>query len=171
VVGVSKAYTTRVGGGPFPTELSDERAAKLREAGGEFGATTGRPRRCGWLDLVALRYATAVHGCTSLCLTKLDVLAGLGPLKVAVGYRLDGQEIDSPPADAAALERVEPIYEELDGWDEAIDDAREESGLPAAVRRFLMRVEGFLGIPVDIVSVGPARAQTIIKKNPFRRSD
>ncbi len=170
VVGVSKAYTTRVGAGPFPTELGDDRAARLREAGGEFGATTGRPRRCGWLDLVALRYATAVHGCTSLCLTKLDVLGGLGPIKVAVGYRLDGEEIDSPPPDVQAVERIEPIYEELDGWDENIEGARELSGLPPAVKRFLMRVEGYLGIPVDIISVGPARAQTILQKNPFRRS-
>ena len=169
ILGVSKAYSTRVGAGPFPTELTDERGAKLREQGAEFGATTGRPRRCGWLDLVALRYAVNICGCTSLCLTKLDVLSGTGPLRIAVAYELDGKGIETMPADSRDVERIKPVYEEIDGWDEPIDDLRELADLPPVVRRYLTRVESFLGIPVDIVSVGPGRAQTIMCQNPFRR--
>ncbi len=168
VVGVAKAYSTRVGAGPFPTEMNDESGERLRRAGAEFGATTGRPRRCGWLDLVALRYAVAIHGCTSLCLTKLDVLGGLGPLRLAVGYRLDGREIDGLPADSDAVARLEPVYEEIEGWDEPIDDYREWDSLPTPVKRYLTRVESFLGIPIDVVSLGAARAQTILRHNPFR---
>jgi adenylosuccinate synthase len=171
VIGVAKAYATRVGAGPFPTELTDDRGTKLRETGHEYGATTGRPRRCGWLDLAALRYAVSISGCTGLCLTKLDVLGGTGPLRVCVGYRVDGHQTGQFPADAAAVERLEPIYEELEGWDEQIDGLREIEALPAAVRRYLQRVESFLNIPVEIVSVGPARAQTIMLRNPFRRTD
>ncbi len=170
VMGVSKAYTTRVGAGPFPTEMTDDRGSMLRGKGAEFGATTGRPRRCGWLDLAALRYAAAVNGCTSLCLTKLDVLGGVGPLKLAVGYRLDGEEIEAMPADSRVTARLEPIYEEVDGWDEEIDDIREVDSLPPAVRRYLNRVESFLNVPVDMISLGPNRAQIIVRQNPFRRS-
>jgi adenylosuccinate synthase len=169
VVGVSKAYTTRVGEGPFPTELKDERGIQLRESGKEFGSTTGRPRRCGWLDLVALRYALALNGCTSLCLTKLDVLGGVNPIKVAVGYRLDGEEIQSFPADLRQLARIEPVYEELEGWDEEIDGIREKDSLPKQTRTYINRLETLLNIPVDIVSVGPGRAETIMVQNPFRR--
>ncbi len=170
VIGVSKAYCTRVGAGPFPSEMADDRGERLREAGGEFGATTGRPRRCGWLDLVALRYTTSLHGCTGLCLTKMDVLTGMDKLKVVVGYQLDGQEINTVPADIRELQRVQPIFDELDGWDEAIDGIREYDSLPAAAKKYLMMVESFLGIPVDLVSVGPARVQTILRKNPFHRA-
>jgi adenylosuccinate synthase len=169
VMGVSKAYTTRVGEGPFPTELADERGQLLRARGHEFGATTGRPRRCGWLDLVALRYAVALHGCTSLGLTKLDVLGGFGPLKVAVAYRLDGRELQQLPTEPGALERVEPVYEELEGWEEDIRDLREREALPTPVQRLLKRIEGDLGVPVEVISVGPARAETILSHNPFRR--
>lgn len=170
VIGVSKAYCTRVGSGPFPSEMTDDSGEKLREAGGEYGATTGRPRRCGWLDLVALRYTTSIHGCTGLCLTKMDVLTGMDSLKVVVGYRLDGQELDTMPADIREVQRLEPVFEEMEGWDETIDDVREIEALPAAARKYLMMVESFLGIPVDIVSIGPARVQTILRRNPFHRT-
>jgi adenylosuccinate synthase len=168
VLVVSKAYTTRVGEGPFPTELKDERGDRLREAGHEFGATTGRPRRCGWLDLVALRHAAELSGATSLGLTKLDVLGGFGPIKVAVAYRLDGQEVRELPADPRALARVEPVYEELEGWQEDVSQVREREALPAPVQRLLKRLEGDLGLPVDLISVGPGRAETILTRNPFR---
>ncbi len=170
VLGVSKAYCTRVGSGPFPSEMTDENGEKLREAGREYGATTGRPRRCGWLDLVALRYTTSVHGCTGLCLTKMDVLTGMDSLKVVVGYRLDGKSIDTIPADIREVQRLEPVFEELDGWSEQLDDIREYEALPSAARKYLMMVESFLGIPVDVVSVGPARAQTILRRNPFHQT-
>lgn len=169
VIGVSKAYCTRVGAGPFPSEMADDTGEKLREAGGEYGATTGRPRRCGWLDLVALRYSTSISACTGLCLTKLDVLTGMDSLKVVVGYKLDGKELDTIPADIRDVHRLEPVFEEFDGWSQALDDIREYEALPAEARRYIMMVESFLGVPVDMVSVGPARVQTILRKNPFRR--
>ncbi|MBW1809109.1 MAG: adenylosuccinate synthase [Deltaproteobacteria bacterium] len=169
VVGVAKAYTTRVGEGPFPTELMDEKGVHLQEKGAEFGATTGRPRRCGWLDMVALRYTLAVNGCTSLCLTKLDVLAGTNPIKIAVGYKLSGKEIQSFPADIRAAAQVEPVYEEIEGWDEDISDLREKEALPVAAQRYISRIEMLLNLPVDIVSVGPGRRETIVIQNPFRR--
>lgn len=168
VVGVAKAYTTRVGEGPFPTELKDERGRRLREKGAEYGATTGRPRRCGWIDLAALRYAVDVNGCTSLCLTKLDVLGGIGPIRLAVGHKLDGVEIGAFPADIRAVSRLEPIYEEMDGWPEDISGVRDKEGLPVAARRFLERVESELHIPVGIISVGPSRGETIVILHPFR---
>ena len=169
VVGVAKAYTTRVGEGPFPTELLDEKGVQLREKGAEFGATTGRPRRCGWLDMVALRYTLAVNGCTSLCLTKLDVLSGTNPIKIAVGYKLDGKEIQTFPADIRAVARVEPVYEEIEGWDEDISDVREKEALPDATQRYIAQIEMLLYLPVDIISVGPGRSETIVIQNPFRR--
>ncbi|MBW2701482.1 MAG: adenylosuccinate synthase [Deltaproteobacteria bacterium] len=168
VMGVAKAYSTRVGEGPFPTEMGDERGIRLQKAGGEVGATTGRPRRCGWLDLAALRYAVSVGGCTSLCLTKLDVLSGLGPLKVAVAYELDGERIESMPADAMLYRRIKPVYEELEGWDETLGEVRELSDLPAPVRRYLDFVSNFVNVPVAMVSVGPSRSETIMVQNPFR---
>ncbi len=169
VVGVTKAYTTRVGAGPFPTELADDRGVELRESGGEFGATTGRPRRCGWLDLVALRYTLALNGCTSLGLTKLDVLGGINPIRVAAGYRLDGSEIQTFPASLEELSRVEPIYEELEGWEEDIGEIREKDALPAAARRYIAKIEAILNLPVDIISVGAGRQETIMVQNPYRR--
>jgi adenylosuccinate synthase len=168
VVGVTKAYSTRVGEGPFPTELKDERGLKLQEKGTEFGSTTGRPRRCGWLDLAALRYTVALNGCTSLCLTKLDVLGGLGPIRACVGYRLDGAEVQSFPADVRAVGRLEPIYEEMEGWEEDLGGIRELEALPAAARRFLDRIENLLHVPIDMISVGAGRAATIMVRNPFR---
>ena len=169
VVGVAKAYTTRVGAGPFPTELTDERGEKLREAGGEYGATTGRPRRCGWLDLVALRYTAAINGLTSLCITKLDVLGGTNPIRIGVGYKLDGQELTSPPANIRDLSRVEPVYEEFEGWEEDLGEVRTKEDLPLQARRYVEHLEHLLNLPVDIISVGAGRAETIMVQNPYRR--
>ncbi len=169
VVGVFKAYTTRVGEGPFPTELKDERGRQLQQKGAEFGATTGRARRCGWLDLAAIRHAVALNGCTSLCLTKLDVLGGIDPIRVAVGYKLDGRDISTFPSDIRSVSRLEPIYEECEGWEEDINGVREKEALPQSTHRFLARIEALVQLPIDMISVGPERAETIIIRNPFRR--
>jgi adenylosuccinate synthase len=168
VVGISKAYATRVGAGPFPTELHGAAGDRLREAGAEFGATTGRPRRCGWLDIPALRLAVRLNGMTGLALTKLDVLRGVKPVQVCVQYRLDGELLDELPLDAGDIERAEPVYETLDGWTEDAREARDLDDLPAGARRYLARIEQLLGIPMYLVSVGPGRAETIVLKNPFR---
>jgi adenylosuccinate synthase len=166
VIGISKAYTTRVGAGPFPTELDDELGEELRRKGGEFGATTGRPRRCGWLDMVALRHAVRVNGLTSIALTKLDVLAGLSEIKICTSYRLDGEVLDTVPGRRGALEKVQPVFEALPGFDEDIDAMKTWSELPANARAYVRRVEQLAGIPVSLLSVGPGRAQTIQLKDP-----
>ncbi len=159
VVGISKAYTTRVGEGPFPTELHGEAGEALRRAGHEFGATTGRPRRCGWLDGPVLRHAVRVNGLTELALTKLDVLQGLETLKVCVAYELDGARLERPPS--RGLERVTPIYEELPGWTEDVAGARTLDALPETARAYIRRIEELAGVPVTLVSVGPDREETI----------
>ncbi len=166
VLGISKAYTTRVGAGPFPTELNDALGEQLRAAGGEFGATTGRPRRCGWLDMVVLRHAVRVNGLTSVALTKLDVLSGLERLKVCTAYRLGDAILDTVPAARGALERVEPLYEELPGWDADITEAKRWSDLPVEARAYVRRVEQLAGVPVSLLSVGPGRSQTIQLRDP-----
>jgi adenylosuccinate synthase len=153
VVGIAKAYCTRVGAGPFPTELDNELGARLRAIGHEYGATTGRPRRCGWLDAMLLRHAVMVNGLTSIALTKLDVLTGLGPLKIAVGYA----GLEDVPAGAAALARAEPVYETIDGWDEDISACRTWAELPASTRRYVQRIEALAGVPVSLLGVGPGR--------------
>ena len=158
VVGITKAYTTRVGGGPFPTELEGEMGEKLRQAGAEFGATTGRPRRCGWLDLPALRMAARVNGLTSIALTKLDVLTGMGELKLCTGYRLGDETFDEPPFDG--WESVEPVYETLPGWHDDISGCRRRDALPQAAQAYLDRIEELAGCPIGIVSVGPDREET-----------
>lgn len=168
VVGITKAYATRVGAGPFPTELFGEEGARLREAGAEYGATTGRPRRCGWLDIPGLRLAARTNGMTGLAVTKLDVLRGMRPLKICVGYRLDGEVLEELPLDVEDLDRVEPIYETLDGWTEDTRAIRDFDDLPAGARRYLSRVEALVGVPLYLVSVGPSRAETIVLRNPFR---
>ena len=165
VIGICKAYATRVGGGPFPTELHGEAGEALRQAGAEFGATTGRPRRCGWLDLPALRFAARVNGMTSIAMTKLDVLTGMPELQLATGYRLDGEVIDEPPFEG--LERVEPIYETHAGWTEDVTHCRTLEELPANARKYLARIEELVGCPIGIVSVGPDREQTIGLTEPF----
>ncbi len=168
VLGIAKAYTTRVGGGPFPTEMKGEQGDKLRKAGDEYGATTGRPRRCGWLDAVVLRYAARVNGLWGIALTKLDVLSGMDSLQLCTGYELDGQKISELPTDAEELERAVPIYETLPGWQESLKGARTLEDLPAAARRYIRRVEEVCNVPVVCVSVGADRGETILLQNPFR---
>lgn len=164
VIGVAKAYTTRVGAGPFPTELFDETGARIREAGNEYGTTTGRPRRCGWLDVVALRYAVRVNGVDEIALTKLDVLSGIERLQVAVAYERDGERTEYFPAEfgAEVLQRWTPVYEELPGWQEDITGIRRREDLPPAARSYIARIEEWVGVPVTFISVGPAREQAIV---------
>ena len=169
VIGITKAYTTRVGNGPLPTELDDASGERLRTVGAEFGATTGRPRRCGWMDALVLRYAARVNGLSGLAITKLDVLAGFDKLEIAVGYRLaDGKVVHEFPSDPELLEQAQPVYEELPGWKETIADVREYKELPENARRYVERVEDLVGVEAIAVSVGAERAQTIVRKNPFR---
>jgi adenylosuccinate synthase len=166
VVGITKAYATRVGAGPFPTELHGEAGDRLRIAGGEFGATTGRPRRCGWLDLPALRMGARLSGMTSLALTKLDVLAGLPEVSVCVAYRLDGKQLDEPPIDLDDIARAEPIYASFPGWG-PLPSARDVSELPAPARAYVETIERMAGVPFCLVSVGPDRSETIRLRDPF----
>jgi len=168
VVGICKAYTTRVGEGPFPTELTDETGTRLQQVGQEFGATTGRKRRCGWLDMVLVRHAVRVSGITGIALTKLDVLTGIEKLKICTGYRTESEEFaESVPASLPVLGRCRPLYEELDGWTEDIRDARRIEDLPRNTRRYIERLEELAGARMVLVSVGPDRAATIVTKDPF----
>jgi adenylosuccinate synthase len=160
-VGIAKAYTTRVGKGPFPTELEDETGEWIREKGFEYGVTTGRARRCGWLDLVILKSSARVSGLTSFVVTKIDTLAGLEKIKVCVGYKLEGKVIDYFPASLEDLAKCEPIYEEFEGWDESASSARSYEELPDNAKKYLRRIEEFTGVKISIVSVGPRRDQTI----------
>jgi adenylosuccinate synthase len=161
IVGVVKAYATRVGAGPFPTELEDATSERLRERGNEYGTTTGRPRRCGWLDLVAVRYAAQLVGATRLSVMLLDVLAGFDTLKINVAYRHHGRELDTLPAHAATVAELEPVYIELPGFAAEIDGCRDQADLPKEASAYLRTIEEFVGLPVSIASVGPDRAQTI----------
>ncbi len=161
VVGVAKAYCTRVGNGPFPTELFDATGEHLRAAGHEFGTTTGRPRRCGWLDAVALRYAARVNGFTELVVTKLDVLSGLDALQIAVAYERDGERVTAMPLFTPDFECVRPVYEALPGWTEDVSAARRFDDLPPNARRYIRRIEELSGVPVSLVSVGPEREQAV----------
>lgn len=162
VLGVCKAYTTRVGSGPFPTELLDETGEFIRQAGQEFGTVTGRSRRCGWLDLTALKHSARLNSLSGIALTRLDVLSGLSEVKVCVGYRLDGQEIHYVPGDVETLARVEPIFETLSGWSGDLRPARALDDLPEAARAYLRFVEEKTGVPVALVSIGPDREETIV---------
>jgi len=164
VIGVLKAYSTRVGAGPLPTELNDAIGVHLVTVGGEFGTTTGRRRRCGWLDLVPLRFAAQINSVTSLMLNKLDILSGLAELKVCVAYRVDGHVTDAWPLDAAVLERAEPVYETYAGWTEDLRKVESFEALPEAARRYLAAIEERTGVPINIVSVGPERDQTLVKR-------
>jgi adenylosuccinate synthase len=160
VVGVMKAYTTRVGEGPLPTEdrhLSD----MLHSLGREFGATTGRARRCGWFDAVASRYATMINGIDELAITNLDGLDNVDPIRICVGYRLNGKRLNVPPCDAVQLDNCEPIYEEMRGWNQSTSSAKKLSQLPVATRNYVKRLGQLTGAKVSVVSVGPTRAQTI----------
>ena len=167
VLGVVKAYTTRVGGGPFPTELSDEVGRRLQERGGEFGATTGRPRRCGWLDGVVLKDAVRLNGLSGLAVTKLDVLSGLPELKVCTGYELGGRTLAEMPWNIREVERAKPVYEALPGWEEELDSVGSFEELPPQAKDYIRRMEEEAGVPAWIVSVGPARHQTLVLRNPF----
>ena len=160
-VGIAKAYTTRVGKGPFPTELNDSTGEWIREKGHEYGVTTGRSRRCGWLDIVILKSSARISGLTSFVVTKIDTLAGLEKVKMCTGYKLDGKEIDYFPASLEDLERCEPIYEEFDGWDESIENARAYEDIPENAKIYLKRIEELTDTRVSIVSVGPKRDQTM----------
>ncbi|MBK7535977.1 MAG: adenylosuccinate synthase [Myxococcales bacterium] len=167
VIGITKAYATRVGGGPFPTELHGAAGESLRQAGGEFGATTGRPRRCGWLDLPALRMGVRLSGMSGLALTKLDVLSSMPEVLVCVGYRVEGTEYDEPPGDPDLVSRLEPIYARYPGWGELPRDVRELADLPAAARDYVAAIERLAGVALTLVSVGPDRNQTIRISDPF----
>jgi adenylosuccinate synthase len=167
ILGITKAYTTRVGSGPFPTELFDAMGEHLSRRGHEFGSTTGRARRCGWFDAVALRRANQVNSVSGLCVTKLDVLDGLDTLRLCVGYRCDGVERLTPPVGAEAFADCEPIYTDMPGWQESTLGITDYDALPANARAYLKRIEEITETPVDIVSTGPDRAQTIILRHPF----
>jgi len=167
VIGIVKAYSTRVGEGPFPTEQHNAIGETLREEGREFGATTGRPRRCGWLDCVQLRRAVLVNGTTGIVLTKPDVLGVLDTIKVCTAYRTNGTETLDFPSQIEQLQRVEPMYEELPGWKQDISGCRTWEDLPENARRYFERIEELVGVPVQIVSVGPGREQTVERTNPF----
>lgn len=160
-IGVMKAYTTRVGEGPFVTELDNELGEKIRKIGYEFGAVTGRPRRCGWLDLVVGRYATEINGLTDIVITKIDVLSGLGKIKICTAYEIDGKVYDYVPADTNLLYKAKPIYEELDGWDEDISKIKNYEDLPENCKKYLKRIEEIVDCPISVVSVGPDRNQNI----------
>lgn len=169
VIGICKAYTTRVGSGPFVTELFDKTGRRLQEKGKEFGATTGRKRRCGWLDMVMVRQSVRLSGITGMALTKLDVLTGFDTIRICTAYRLEtGELIDHVPSDIESLKTCTPVYEELAGWNEDIRTARSMDDLPHAVRRFIDRIEEMSDTEVVLVSVGPGRNETVIVRNPFR---
>ena len=167
VWGVAKAYSTRVGSGGFPTELQDDLGEDIREKGGEYGATTGRPRRCGWLDIVILNHSIRLNGVSGIVLTKLDVLSGLSPLKLATAYKLDNELIDRIPADIHDLERVVPQYTELPGWNEPISECRSFDELPKSARHYVQTIEHLTGVPVTMISVGAGREQSILRRSPF----
>jgi adenylosuccinate synthase len=168
VLGITKAYTTRVGGGPFPTELKDEVGKRLAERGNEFGAVTGRPRRCGWFDAVLLRRSIEINSITGLCLTKMDVLDGLDTIRIAVAYRnREGKLLTRPPQSADNFDGLEPVYEDMPGWMESTADITSLEDLPSNALAYVKRLESLLGIPVDMLSTGPERDSTIVLCDPF----
>ncbi|MBL8525966.1 MAG: adenylosuccinate synthase [Betaproteobacteria bacterium] len=168
VLGITKAYATRVGSGPFPTELEDEVGERLRKRGNEFGSVTGRPRRCGWFDAAALKRAAQINGLSGLCITKLDVLDGLETLRICTGYRVDGKVVDMLPYGADSIEHCEPILEDHPGWSDSTFGVKTWDGLPKAAQTYLKRIEQLVGAPIAIVSTGPDREETIVVKHPFR---
>ncbi|MBM3343587.1 MAG: adenylosuccinate synthase [Betaproteobacteria bacterium] len=167
VLGITKAYTTRVGGGPFPTELHDERGAYLATRGNEFGSTTGRARRCGWFDAAALKRVIQLNGVSGLCMMKLDVMDGMERVQLGVGYKLNGKTCDILPYGAELLAQCEPIYEEMPGWPESTVGITDFNQLPKAAQNYLNRMERACGVPIDIISTGPDREQTIVRRHPF----
>jgi adenylosuccinate synthase len=170
VVGVMKAYSTRVGSGPFPTELLDEIGRGIAERGHEFGTVTGRPRRVGWFDTVPLRYAVAVNSNSAIMLNKLDILSGIETIKLGVAYEIDGRRVDTWPSSGAALSRAVPVYEDFEGWEQPINHVRSLADLPEAARRYVTALEDHAKVPIVLVSVGPERTQTIERAfRPTRR--
>lgn len=167
VIGVAKAYTTRVGEGPFPTELRDQLGEKIREMGGEYGATTGRPRRCGWFDAVVVNHSIRINGIREMAITKLDVLNNFEKIKVCVGYRLNGKVIHHVPSNLEMLQSSEPVYEEVNGWDTEIKGARNFSDLPYNAQCYIRRIEELINTKITMISVGPERNETIEVKDPF----
>jgi len=167
VIGISKAYTTRVGSGPFPTEIYGPEGETLRREGAEFGATTGRSRRCGWFDAVGVRHAVRMNGLTGIALTKLDVLTGFKKIPICTAYRYEGKTIDEFPASSKVMQGAEPVYEAMAGWEAPLDNVREFSDLPAAAQEYVRHIEQVIGTEIILVSVGPGREQTILLKNPF----
>ena len=168
VLGIVKAYTTRVGTGPFPTELKDDIGARLAKRGNEFGSVTGRPRRCGWLDIPALARSLQLNGVDGLCITKLDVLDGLVSIRICTGYRVDGKPVALLPTGAEAVAECEPVYEDVPGWNENTFGIKSFDALPAAARAYLRRIETLTGVPIAMVSTGPERDETILMHHPFR---
>ena len=168
VLGIAKAYTTRVGGGPFPTELSDSIGERIGDRGHEYGTVTGRRRRCGWFDAVLVRQTVKTSGIDGIALTKLDILDGFPEIKVCVGYTLDGQRIDRLPASQAAQARVAPIYETIEGWEGPTAGARSWAALPAQAIKYVRRIEELIEAPVALLSTSPERADTILVYDPFR---
>jgi adenylosuccinate synthase len=170
VIGVVKAYSTRVGSGPYPTELLDDVGAGIAKRGNEFGTVTGRPRRVGWFDAVPLRYAVAVNSVSSITLNKLDILSGIETIRLCVAYSTDGQRVETWPSSGASLSRATPIYEEFPGWAEPIHNVRSLADLPENARRYVSAIEDHAGVPIIFVSVGPERTQTIERAwRPIRR--
>jgi adenylosuccinate synthase len=167
ILGITKAYTTRVGSGPFPTELDDDVGRKLASRGNEFGSTTGRPRRCGWFDAAALKRSIQINGVSGLCVTKLDVLDGMEQLQLGIGYRCDGVESDILPFGAEMIAQCEPVYEELPGWTQSTVGLTRYEELPEAARAYLERIEAICGVPIDLISTGADRDQTIVRRHPF----
>lgn len=167
VLGITKAYTTRVGSGPFPTELHDETGKHLSVQGNEFGSVTGRPRRCGWLDMVALHRSIQLNSFSGLCITKLDVLDGLPTVKICTGYQLHGKQCQYPPLETELFAECEPIYEELPGWSESTACIKSFNDLPINAQKYLLHVEELAGVPIDIISTGPDRKDTIVLRNPY----
>jgi adenylosuccinate synthase len=167
VLGITKAYTTRVGSGPFPTELTDERGAYLAQRGNEIGATTGRARRCGWFDAAALKRAIQINGLSGLCMMKLDVMDGMERVQLGVGYRVNGQSCDILPSGAEHLAQCEPVYEDLPGWKESTVGITRFEDLPQNAQAYLNRLQSVCGVPIDIISTGPDREQTIVRRHPF----
>jgi adenylosuccinate synthase len=167
ILGITKAYTTRVGSGPFPTELNDDVGVHIAKIGAEFGATTGRPRRCGWFDAVAMRRSAEINGLSGLCITKLDVLDGLDELNICTGYRTNESIIDLSPSGAEALSLCEPVYEKLPGWTESTAGATSWDQLPQNAKNYLNRIQDVIQAPIDIVSTGPDREETIVLNQTF----
>lgn len=167
ILGITKAYTTRVGAGPFPTELFDEMGEHLARRGHELGTTTGRPRRCGWFDAVALRRAVTINSLSALCITKLDVLDGLDTLRICTGYQCNGEICDTPPVRVDDYNTIDPVYEDLPGWSESTVGVTDYNALPENARHYLRRLEKLVGAPIDIISTGPDRVETIVLRHPF----